>query len=558
MGFPAGMQLATIAFGIPLTATGKEVVTNVTVKPTARLIWAATGQPLPEFEDSFTAEAGQLGQFQVPFVDQPGFIDSLGNAVTDFAYQVTASWQFGNARPITWTKNLKPLLGQTGPIDLDLVPDGPVSIPVTAPTASVLGFNGRTGFITLQDSDLPSRLSDAQLSATYAPVSGSTNYASTASVAAKLDSATAATTYAPKAGLTTAAATGVYVQRYPKAKSTAISRFHAGLANRRTAPCDWVAIGDSITEGEGATARDFRWVTRARDLIRAQYPTAGVEGGANYRTANPIVSSYPKDPPGAYTSDTRFGLGKRSVQLAAGTPLVFTEYGTSFKIGWFRDSGTGSFSYSVDGAAAVTVPTNGTHTGEVLTTISGLTPGQHTISISLVSGYVLINGLYVYYGDEAAGIRVYESGHFGWKASDFINTPSGGTATDWLTSVNLIQPHLVTIALGANDAVSQSAATYKTNMQTLITNVKAAITTAPSIVLIGYGARSDTLTEPWANYIQAMKDIATADTTVDCLDLTTVLPAVSGSPAGWYRDTVHPSNKGHNEIAKAVVEFITP
>lgn len=168
MGFPAGMQLATIAFGIPLTATGKEVVTNVTVKPTARLIWAATGQPLPEFEDSFTAEAGQLGQFQVPFVDQPGFIDSLGNAVTDFAYQVTASWQFGNARPITWSKNLKPLLGQTGPIDLDLVPDGPVSIPVTAPTAAVLGFNGRTGFITLQDSDLPARLSDAQLTATYA------------------------------------------------------------------------------------------------------------------------------------------------------------------------------------------------------------------------------------------------------------------------------------------------------------------------------------------------------------------------------------------------------
>lgn len=184
MGFPAGMQLATIAFGIPLTATGKEVVTNVTVKPTARLIWAATGQPLPEFEDSFTAEAGQLGQFQVPFVDQPGFIDSLGNAVTDFAYQVTASWQFGNARPITWSKNLKPLLGQTGPIDLDLVPDGPVSIPVTAPTASVLGFNGRTGFITLQDSDLPSRLSAAELSATYAPASGSANYASKADVAA--------------------------------------------------------------------------------------------------------------------------------------------------------------------------------------------------------------------------------------------------------------------------------------------------------------------------------------------------------------------------------------
>lgn len=169
MGFPAGMQLATVAFGIPLTVTGKDVVTNVSVKPTSRVIWAATGQPLPEFSDSFTAEAGQLGQFQVPFIDQAGFIDSAGNTVTDFAYQITASWSYGNERPITWAKNLKPMLGQTGPIDLDLVPDGPVSIPVTAPTAAVLGFGGRTGFVTLQESDLPSRLSPESLSATFVP-----------------------------------------------------------------------------------------------------------------------------------------------------------------------------------------------------------------------------------------------------------------------------------------------------------------------------------------------------------------------------------------------------
>lgn len=187
MGFPAGMQLATVAFGIPLTATGKEVLTKVRVRPTSRVIWAATGQPLPEFEDSFMAEAGQLGQFQVPFVDQPGFIDSAGNAVTDWAYRIDASWEFGNERPIKWEKNLKPLLGQTGPIDLDLVPDGPVSIPVTAPTASVLGFNGRTGFITLTDADLPARLSAEELSATYA---------TSAAVGAKLDKTEAATTYA--------------------------------------------------------------------------------------------------------------------------------------------------------------------------------------------------------------------------------------------------------------------------------------------------------------------------------------------------------------------------
>ncbi|ALV43106.1 hypothetical protein AU252_19700 [Pseudarthrobacter sulfonivorans] len=195
MGFPPGMQLATVAFGIPLTATGKDVVTKVTVKPTSRVIWAATGQPLPEFSDSFTAEAGQLGQFQVPFIDQPGFIDSTGAAVTDFAFQISASWEFGNERPIDWSKNLKPLLGQSGPIDLDLVPDGPVSIPVTAPSAAVLGFGGRTGFVTLQESDLPQRLSVGDLSATYATKgeAGDKSHAIT----------NAAIAYAPRATLQT-------------------------------------------------------------------------------------------------------------------------------------------------------------------------------------------------------------------------------------------------------------------------------------------------------------------------------------------------------------------
>lgn len=410
----------------------------------------------------------------------------------------------------------------------------------------------------VRDKHLPDRLGTTALNATYATAAALANKADASAVAGKLDATTAAATYAPKAGLTTAAATGVYVQRYPKAKASAVSTFHSALAARQKTPVDWVQIGDSITEGQGATARDFRYASRSRDLLRSIYPTPGVPGGTNYRTANPIVSSYPRDPPGAYTSDTRFGLGKRSVQLAAGTPLVFTENGTSFKIGAFRDTGTGTFSYSIDGGTAVNVNTAGTHVGEFLTTISGLTAGQHTVTINLVSGYVLINGLYVYYGDETAGVRTYESGHFGWKASDFISTPSGGTATDWLTSVTNIQPQLVTIALGANDAVSQSAATYKANMQTLIANVRAAITTAPSIVLVAMGARSDTLNEPWANYVQAMKDIAAADSAIDVLDLTTILPAVSGAPAGWYADTVHPSNKGHNEIARALVEFITP
>jgi hypothetical protein len=40
-------------------------------------------------------------------------------------------------------------------------------LPYTAQTATVTSFAGRTGAVTVQDADLPTRLSDASLNATY-------------------------------------------------------------------------------------------------------------------------------------------------------------------------------------------------------------------------------------------------------------------------------------------------------------------------------------------------------------------------------------------------------
>jgi hypothetical protein len=40
-------------------------------------------------------------------------------------------------------------------------------LPYTAQTATVTSFAGRTGAVTVQDADLPNRLSDTSLNATY-------------------------------------------------------------------------------------------------------------------------------------------------------------------------------------------------------------------------------------------------------------------------------------------------------------------------------------------------------------------------------------------------------
>jgi hypothetical protein len=315
-------------------------------------------------------------------------------------------------------------------------------------------------------------------------------------------------------------------------------------------------IGDSWTEGEGATARELRYVNRFRDDIRVTNPTPGVPGGNNYITAIPTIASYPPDPPRNYPADFRFGFGRRGIEIGA-TPIVFNVVATSVRIAWFQDTGTGSFSYTLDGAAAVTVSTNGPHADGQTTTISGLGGTAHSISIVNAGGYALIEGVYVFNGDETKGIRVWEAGHYGWGTADFNETPSGGTATDWLSHLTNVQPDLVTIELGVNDAQQVPAATFKAGLQTLIANVNAAITVDPGIILIACPAPDAVLSNPWAEYVAAMEQIAAAPL-IDVLDLGQWMPPINGAPPGWYADAYHPANRGHSEIARALVAFVTP
>lgn len=360
-----------------------------------------------------------------------------------------------------------------------------------------------------------------------------------------------------------AAANATYVPVIPltgKSKSTSVARLQAALSTRDVAPLDILVIGDSITEGAGASQYAFRYVSKLREALRAAFPTPGIGsgGGVNYRTAFPEQGSIPKNPPGSFTADARYGFGKRSIQLVGGTNLVFTERATSFKISWYQDTGTGSFTYSVDGGAPVTVNTVGAHSGETLTTITGLAEGVHTLTLAWVSGFVEINGIQVYCRDEASGIRIWESGHFGYKSSDFLAGISGGGPQDWMQSITNVQPHHVIIELGANDALTDSAATFQGNLATLMAAVRSHITTSPGFTLVAVGERQDTLVEPWANYVAKMTGMASSDGGIDVVDMTKVIPKSTGGGDLWWYDGVHPSDYGHKLIGQAIADFITP
>jgi hypothetical protein len=167
MALPVGVTTATCTVGVPVSFTGAaNIRANISVKPSVFLVHAETGTPLVDMLETIDTTDGVAGQFTLPHTDQAGFVDENQNTYTNWFYTVTI--QYSNERSVMLpkTKVFQLTTGQTL-VDLDKLPSGVPALPYIAPAATVSAFGGRTGAVTLQESDLPSRLSVGELSATY-------------------------------------------------------------------------------------------------------------------------------------------------------------------------------------------------------------------------------------------------------------------------------------------------------------------------------------------------------------------------------------------------------
>jgi lysophospholipase L1-like esterase len=168
MALPAEISTFTATVGAPVTHAGGPLEMYVTLEPSAFLIHTASGTPLVDMLEELTLSQGISGQFTLPHTDQDGFQDVTGAAYKNWFY--TAKIYYGspvkrrNRTPVV--KVFQATVGQDV-VDLDLLPSGLPAMPYTAPAADVSAFNGRTGAVTLEESDLPERLTDAALTATY-------------------------------------------------------------------------------------------------------------------------------------------------------------------------------------------------------------------------------------------------------------------------------------------------------------------------------------------------------------------------------------------------------
>ena len=377
---------------------------------------------------------------------------------------------------------------------------------------------------------------------------------------------------AAKTALTTYGQQQLLTQR-----GQALQPWFSALANRHYARANVVCVGDSITEGQGATNANYRWLARLRDVLRARLPTLDLTGGGRgflgAQSSGQVSFTWPAVHSGSLGLGTTLGPKSSFAQFnAAAQTITYSLTGDSADIMWTQIPFGGTFSWAVDGGSATNVSTNG---GSVLsgrvTHISLGAAGAHTLLLSRVSGTMNMEGVIEFNGDYAKGIQVHDAGHYGWQASNW-NAQLAST-TGAAAAIAALSPKLIIIALGVNEQFSGvSPATFQTNIQTMISHLRAAQSSPyPSIVLCMYPPRVNqgSYSYAWADYVTAAWNVAAADTGgVGSTSLVTVLdftlgPRMLGADSNVYGiwqsgDEVHPSNLGHSMLADVVASFITP
>jgi lysophospholipase L1-like esterase len=396
-----------------------------------------------------------------------------------------------------------------------------------------------------------------------ADIPGQVSAATSAGLAAKLDTATAVTLYGD---FQTALAKWTPKITASRLQTDKLTDWFTALG---TGKAQMLAIGDSITEGTGASTMANRWQTLLQALLR-EHKGSIVGAVFPYIAANPVtsVAGKPVVLSGTITRSNTFGgISGRSSNMSAGASETFTFYGDQFKLLYFMGSTTAFMNVVTDGGAPVIFDTNSTRLGVIgnaaaVYTSPLLTLGTHTVVVSrdastpVGTNTVVLGGMVTYNQDQSTGVRVLDGGYHG---------ANSGTGIDWNhTGKNTVAAggaDLVAIAFGMNDVPTNGVggtpvATFKTNILSIISKLRAEGLTK-SYLLVGMYQGNSKLTADWTPYMTALSEIAAADSKVAFLNLGLHMPAppnpynLAGG-LGLYADGLHPSDNGHSWMAQTV------
>jgi lysophospholipase L1-like esterase len=343
--------------------------------------------------------------------------------------------------------------------------------------------------------------------------------------------------------------------------------FFAAIANRANAPVDIVFMGDSITEGAGASTKGNRWQDLLRDALRAKWQPAGIVGGEGYV---PAYSYYNNrfTYTGTTTQPSTDGLGLLGITMSTSATATLTFTGTALDVFVANQSGGGTVTVAVDGAASGTgfasiSTAAGVKTNGVATRVGGLTAGAHTVVITCTAGPVIFEGVMVYNGDESLGIRIWNHAHSGQTASVWTS----GTSV-WTGAVTAIQPALVVYMMGTNDWRTATgpldAIGYANNIKTGVSALRAVCTTPPSVLLIApYKPATGTNTGSigFQRFNRALLEVPKLMSDVMPVNLYSLMggEGLQASQLGLLiADGIHPSDKGHQFITDVLIDKLAP
>lgn len=286
-------------------------------------------------------------------------------------------------------------------------------------------------------------------------------------------------------------------------------------------------------------------------LRKALTQTFGVRAGTG------IVPTFNGDTTGV-TDDVRYSkTGTWSYLGSAGNilPWAFSNTGPPTLTFTSNTPGTvidimvadnfGNFSYTIDGGASVPVTVGGTNAWNIQT-VSGLADTTHTV---VLSGATLVPvGINVRYPSD---LEVHNFGNVGTAASDWA--PGAGTWSSSLGTMVTLAPKVAVIMLGhAEIFAGTSAATYKTNMQTIITALKNA---GSDILLVGAIPRETFSDAQWLPYREALLDLADTNACLLADPYQAFGSFAGGVTAGLFAgagDPAHLTNAGSAELVRVI------
>jgi lysophospholipase L1-like esterase len=332
-----------------------------------------------------------------------------------------------------------------------------------------------------------------------------------------------------------------------------LARVRTGTGRLRLA-----LLGDSTTAGTGANTGTSGLVGAypyAYPSVLASILNARLASASNLNSIWGVVAST-----ASYsTFDTRLtlGAGWANSPVLSIAPMwlnstttnafAFTPVGQfdTADIWYVKTPGYDSFTVNVDGGATLeTVDCNAAVAVGKQTVTCAL--GSHTLNIarSGIGGNVQIIGIETY-NSAAFGIDVFNWGYHGststtWNSTALAYSPANAIAA--------IAPDVVTIGLGINDTGATADATFRTNIQVLITK---AVSVGDCIIVIPNPVIAD------GQYSQANQN--TLRQSLLSLAATNDLPVIDrklsmesytqANASGLMYDVLHPNKFGYTEVA---------